>query len=50
MLKKVIILTILTSFLSACITSPKKHLKRSINNKNFDQKGFKGKKFPPLHN
>ena len=50
MFKKVIIFTILTSFLSACVTGPEGYLKRSANNKLFDRKGFKGSKRAPLYN
>lgn len=50
MLKKAIILTLLTSLLSACITGPDGYLKRSANNKIFDRQGFKGGKRSPLYN
>lgn len=50
MLKKVLIFTILISFLSACVTGPDDYMKRSANNKIFDRKGFKGGKRAPLYN
>jgi hypothetical protein len=50
MLKKAIILTLLTSLLSACVTGPEGYLKRSANNKIFDRQGFKGGKRAPLYN
>jgi len=50
MLKKAIILTLLTSLLSACVTGPEGYLKKSANNKIFDRHGFKGGKREPLYN
>ena len=50
MFKKVLIFTILISFLSGCATGPDGYMKRSANNKIFDRKGFKGGKRRPLYN
>ena len=50
MLKKAIILTLLTSLLSACVTGPEGYLKRSANNKIFDRQGFQGGKRETLYN
>ena len=50
MLKKAIILTLITSLLSACVMGPEGYLKKSANNKIFDRQGFNGGKRPPLYN
>jgi rubrerythrin len=50
MLNKAIILTLITSLLSACVTGPDGYLKKSANNKIFDRDGFKGGKRSPLYN
>jgi hypothetical protein len=50
MLYKAIILTLITSLLSACVTGPDGYLKKSANNKIFDRSGFKGGKRAPLYN
>ena len=50
MLKKIIILSSLILTISACSTGPDGYLKRSANNKLFDNKGFQGGKRAPLYN